>query len=86
MIKDTHQCLLLVSLEHLSLIHQQAVESVRKLLGMAKDYIPEEKWSKTPLTLKATAGLRLLPGTKAEAILEGVSLLCTKFSHLGHCG
>ncbi|XP_065052125.1 ectonucleoside triphosphate diphosphohydrolase 5-like isoform X2 [Rhopilema esculentum] len=42
---------------------------------MAKDYIPKQKWYKTPLVLKATAGLRLLPGNKAENILEGVKKL-----------
>ena len=50
----------------------QGVESVRSLLNIAKNTIPEEKWYKTPLVLRATAGLRLLPGKKAEHILEGV--------------
>ncbi|KHJ81195.1 hypothetical protein OESDEN_19119 [Oesophagostomum dentatum] len=32
-------------------------------------------WEKTPVTLKATAGLRLLPGDLADEILDVVSTL-----------
>lgn len=53
----------------------KGVASVKGLLTLAKEYIPEEKWYKTPLVLRATAGLRLLPGKKAEHILEGVKKL-----------
>jgi ectonucleoside triphosphate diphosphohydrolase 5/6 len=47
-------------------------ESVLKLLAKAKMFIPQEKWATTPISLKATAGLRLLPKSKADAILEEV--------------
>lgn len=32
--------------------------------------IPQENWPDTPLVMKATAGLRLLPEAKADAILD----------------
>ncbi|XP_069806951.1 nucleoside diphosphate phosphatase ENTPD5 isoform X2 [Dendropsophus ebraccatus] len=37
-----------------------------------KDHIPPTNWKKTPLLLKATAGLRLLPEHQAEALLVEV--------------
>lgn len=36
---------------------------------MAKDSIPRSHWKRTPVVLKATAGLRLLPEEKAQALL-----------------
>ena len=36
----------------------------------AKDFIPSELWPATPVVLKATAGLRLLPPAKADNILN----------------
>jgi len=53
----------------------KGVESVKGLLNVAKEYVPHDKWYKTPLVLRATAGLRLLPGKKAELILNGVKRL-----------
>lgn len=47
-----------------------AAKSLITLLDKAKSVIPKSKWSATPLTMKATAGLRLLPGHKASNILE----------------
>ena len=38
------------------------VDSIKQLLKHAESTIPKSKWSDTPLELKATAGLRLLPG------------------------
>lgn len=43
-----------------------------RLLKVALDRIPAPKLSSTPLILKATAGLRLLPEEKAEALLKEV--------------
>lgn len=40
---------------------------------MAKQDIPFDFWKATPLVLKATAGLRLLPGEKAQKLLQKVS-------------
>lgn len=48
-------------------------ESLIPLLQRAKEFIPEEAWSSTPIALKATAGLRLLAKEKADAILSAVS-------------
>jgi ectonucleoside triphosphate diphosphohydrolase 5/6 len=51
-------------------------EGAKRLNGLiqkARDYIPKDKWASTPITLKATAGLRLLPKAKADAILDAVS-------------
>ena len=47
------------------------VDSIKQLLTHAERTIPQAKWAATPLELKATAGLRLLPEEKANAILDG---------------
>ncbi|KAI4463941.1 adenosine/guanosine diphosphatase [Holotrichia oblita] len=47
--------------------------TIASLIEKAKDEIPEQYWSKTPLILKATAGLRLLPQEKAEGLLNAVN-------------
>ncbi|KAL2712979.1 nucleoside diphosphate phosphatase ENTPD5 isoform X1 [Vespula squamosa] len=52
-----------------------AAKSLIKLLDKAKSVIPQSEWSNTPLSMKATAGLRLLPGHKANNILEECSKL-----------
>uniref|UniRef100_W5MYM3 nucleoside diphosphate phosphatase n=2 Tax=Lepisosteus oculatus TaxID=7918 RepID=W5MYM3_LEPOC len=46
--------------------------TVRQLLKVAKKTVPRPLWKKTPVVLKATAGLRLLPQEKAQALLEEV--------------
>ena len=43
------------------------------MLNDAKAYIPEVKWGRTPIALKATAGLRLLPEEMSNNILNEVS-------------
>lgn len=59
----------------------QGAESLLPLLQLARERISEQYWSSTPLVLKATAGLRLLPNEKAEALLLQVrlTLLFTDF-------
>lgn len=52
---------------------KDAAKSVSELLALAKAYIPKSQWKRTPITLKATAGLRLLPDNQADAILEKVA-------------
>ncbi|KAK6478909.1 ectonucleoside triphosphate diphosphohydrolase 5-like isoform X1 [Huso huso] len=47
-------------------------DTVRQLLKIAKHSVPKKQWKKTPVVLKATAGLRLLPNEKAQALLEEV--------------
>lgn len=49
---------------------KDAAKSLTTLLNIAKTVIPESEWSRTLLTMKATAGLRLLPEHKANNILE----------------
>ncbi|XP_012268935.2 ectonucleoside triphosphate diphosphohydrolase 5 isoform X2 [Athalia rosae] len=45
-------------------------KSLEVLLNKAKAVIPESEWQHTPLSMKATAGLRLLPAEKADRLLE----------------
>ncbi|XP_015239959.1 PREDICTED: ectonucleoside triphosphate diphosphohydrolase 5-like [Cyprinodon variegatus] len=49
-----------------------AGETVRMLLKVAKKTVPRLDWKRTPLVLRATAGLRLLPAAKAQALLDQV--------------
>lgn len=48
---------------------KQGAETVQELLEVAKDSIPRSHWKRTPVVLKATAGLRLLPEQKAQTLL-----------------
>lgn len=48
----------------------QGAQTIRSLLEKAKDFVPKELWAKTPLVLKATAGLRLLLPMEAENLLN----------------
>lgn len=49
---------------------REAAESLTVLLDKVKAVIPHSEWQHTPLSMRATAGLRLLPGHKAEDILQ----------------
>uniref|UniRef100_A0A8C6LIP3 nucleoside diphosphate phosphatase n=1 Tax=Nothobranchius furzeri TaxID=105023 RepID=A0A8C6LIP3_NOTFU len=51
---------------------ETAGETVRRLLKVAKKAVPRLDWKRTPLVLRATAGLRLLPVEKAQALLDQV--------------
>uniref|UniRef100_A0A914CUJ0 Uncharacterized protein n=1 Tax=Acrobeloides nanus TaxID=290746 RepID=A0A914CUJ0_9BILA len=51
---------------------EMAAENIRHLIMLAKKAVPKELWKHTPVTVKATAGLRLLPDDKAETILYHV--------------
>ncbi|KAM3870733.1 ectonucleoside triphosphate diphosphohydrolase 5 [Diretmus argenteus] len=51
---------------------EEGGNTIRQLLKIAKKTIPEEEWKQTPVVLKATAGLRLLPVDKANALLDEV--------------
>ncbi|NXN13655.1 ENTP5 diphosphohydrolase, partial [Indicator maculatus] len=48
---------------------EKGAESVKRLLAIAVDAVPPSLWKKTPVVLKATAGLRLLSEEKAQALL-----------------
>lgn len=72
----------------------QSTPIIQELLDVAKQDIPCDFWKATPLVLKATAGLRLLPGEKAQNLLQKVILSisclgvaysngkCSIFSHV----
>ncbi|XP_066528767.1 ectonucleoside triphosphate diphosphohydrolase 6 [Hoplias malabaricus] len=47
-------------------------DGILQLLDVAKESVPAALWGSTPLALKATAGLRLLPGEKASHLLDKV--------------
>ncbi|NXH46321.1 ENTP5 diphosphohydrolase, partial [Dicaeum eximium] len=51
---------------------EKGAETVKTLLDMAVDAVPPHLWKKTPVVLKATAGLRLLSEEKAQALLSEV--------------
>ncbi|XP_061824766.1 ectonucleoside triphosphate diphosphohydrolase 5 [Nerophis lumbriciformis] len=51
---------------------EEGGNTVLQLLKIAKKTIPEEEWTRTPVVLKATAGLRLLSEDKANALLKEV--------------
>lgn len=50
----------------------QGGNTIRQLIKIAKKTVPEEEWKRTPVVLKATAGLRLLPQDKAHELLKEV--------------
>ncbi|XP_062292845.1 ectonucleoside triphosphate diphosphohydrolase 5-like [Scomber scombrus] len=49
-----------------------AGHTVRMLLKVAKKTVPRLEWKRTPVILRATAGLRLLAPEKAQALLDQV--------------
>ncbi|KAM9248364.1 ectonucleoside triphosphate diphosphohydrolase 6 isoform 1-T4 [Dugong dugon] len=51
---------------------EKSTQGIQELLDVAKQEIPFDFWKVTPLVLKATAGLRLLPGEKAQKLLQKV--------------
>lgn len=53
-----------------------------ELLKVAEVHIPSSAWGSTPLVLRATAGLRLLPGEKATHLLDRVKEVFQQSSFL----
>jgi len=51
---------------------QAGAATISHLLNLAKESVPKEQRASTPVTLMATAGLRLLPATQADALLAAV--------------
>ncbi|XP_075900859.1 ectonucleoside triphosphate diphosphohydrolase 5 isoform X1 [Nelusetta ayraudi] len=51
---------------------EMAGHTVWMLLKVAKQAVPRLQWKRTPVVLRATAGLRLLPAEKAQALLDQV--------------
>uniref|UniRef100_A0A3B3UU76 nucleoside diphosphate phosphatase n=1 Tax=Poecilia latipinna TaxID=48699 RepID=A0A3B3UU76_9TELE len=54
---------------------QKCSAGIMALLDLARSVVPPSQWTRTPVVLKATAGLRLLPGDKAEQLLDQVRAL-----------
>ncbi|KAK3799238.1 hypothetical protein RRG08_054365 [Elysia crispata] len=54
---------------------QEAANSLKPMLKRSLKHVPKELQEQTMVTLKATAGLRLLPSHKADAILSKVRQL-----------
>ncbi|XP_060943445.1 ectonucleoside triphosphate diphosphohydrolase 6 isoform X2 [Limanda limanda] len=54
---------------------EQCTSGITELLDVAKSSVPRTLWNITPVVLKATAGLRLLPGEKADHLLANVRAL-----------
>jgi hypothetical protein len=59
---------------------QKAAESLRPLLEVALGAVPKGQQARTGVSLRATAGLRLLPGGKADDILRVRGLRAGLFS------
>jgi guanosine-diphosphatase len=57
----------------------QAANSLKPLLDLALDKIPTNVQKLTRISLKATAGLRLISETKADRILEKVESLFNRY-------
>uniref|UniRef100_A0A3Q2DQE5 Ectonucleoside triphosphate diphosphohydrolase 6 n=1 Tax=Cyprinodon variegatus TaxID=28743 RepID=A0A3Q2DQE5_CYPVA len=57
------------------LVSLQCSPGIMELLNVAKSSVPPSMWTRTPVVLKATAGLRLLPGEKANQLLDQVRAL-----------
>ncbi|XP_040905592.1 ectonucleoside triphosphate diphosphohydrolase 6 [Toxotes jaculatrix] len=53
----------------------KCTSGIMELLEVAKSTVPPSVWDTTPVVLKATAGLRLLPGEKANHLLDRVRAL-----------
>ncbi|KAM7409189.1 hypothetical protein PAMA_002743 [Pampus argenteus] len=54
---------------------EKCTAGIMELLEVAKASVPPSAWTLTPVVLKATAGLRLLPGEKANHLLDRVRTL-----------
>ncbi|GMT10421.1 hypothetical protein PFISCL1PPCAC_1718 [Pristionchus fissidentatus] len=65
----------------------EASKSVQELIDIAMEIVPEELRGRTPIALKATAGLRLLPGDAAQRIMEEVDSVVRSsgFACIGNC-
>jgi Golgi nucleoside diphosphatase len=57
---------------------QAGARSLMPLLSNAKEYVPQDLQSQSPILLKATAGLRMLGESEANALLQESRLLLGK--------
>ena len=58
-----------------SMLFFQGSHSIEELLQKSDAIIPKEQRKTTPVALKATAGLRLLPSNSSKQLLEEVITL-----------
>ncbi|KAL7120031.1 hypothetical protein ACP275_02G098400 [Erythranthe tilingii] len=63
---------------------QAGAQSLKPLLQKAQDVVPQQFLANTPVRLGATAGLRQLPASAAEAILDAVRNLFKNESKLSY--
>ena len=52
---------------------KSAGESLTGLVAFIKEQVPEVDWSITPIWLKATAGLRMLPSEQSNEVISSVA-------------
>jgi len=57
-------------------------EHLTPLLAAAADAVPVEQRVATPIALRATAGLRMLPGDQAEVLLQGARDLIRSYNFI----
>lgn len=54
---------------------EKGADSIKGLLKKSEEIIPKELWKVTPVSLKATAGLRMLPENSSNKLLQEVERL-----------
>lgn len=62
----------------------EAAESIKPLLDKALNVIPKNYHKKTHISLKATAGLRMISDASANTILENIGKLFKKYPFIFH--
>ena len=55
-------------------MYLQGADSIKGLLKKSEEIIPKELWKVTPVSLKATAGLRMLSENSSKKLLEEVNV------------
>ncbi|VDL96470.1 unnamed protein product [Schistocephalus solidus] len=63
----------------------EAIDNLRPLVEYSRKYVPEEWRSSTPIILRATAGLRLLPEQSANDLLASVCCLASLYDLMEIC-
>ena len=54
----------------------EGADSLKPLLDKALSVVPSELRATTPIEVRATAGLRMLPAKQADELLEGTQSFC----------
>lgn len=62
----------------------KGADTIIHLINQVKDFVPDDKKAKTPLIVRATAGLRLLPAKHANDLIESAKTAIKKLGyHIG---